>query len=343
MVTLNTYAAHKNAAQTFGALQTFSAGIDVVSGSTLKVSGLTSGYTALVAPTTGSNVTYTLPGADGTNNQVLTTNGLGTLSWLSVSGAAITLASTNAWTGVNSFAAKTTTSRLMGSTVSGYPFDTLNNGTITLSDAIAAQNLAKIYDPGVNGWTGNDNFAFINTYGSKWTGMGFHAGTGFEVLRVASSLSMTGYTKWQNVNAVVIGYLNDGPRILIQDYDLATEQTNTVRVLADNIVFGITGSGGLSYQSIRTIADVSTTLDHTAAYILLGGTGAYTITLPSASTSNNTTRGRWYCFKKITATNVVTITAASGETIDGAASTTISTQYAALRIIAATDTAWYTV
>jgi len=35
------------------------------------------------AATVSSNVTWTLPAADGTNNQVLTTNGSGTLSWSS--------------------------------------------------------------------------------------------------------------------------------------------------------------------------------------------------------------------------------------------------------------------
>ena len=41
-----------------------------------------SNWLAFQAPTTvASNVTWTLPGTDGTSNQVLTTNGSGTLSW----------------------------------------------------------------------------------------------------------------------------------------------------------------------------------------------------------------------------------------------------------------------
>ena len=43
-------------------------------------------YVALVAPTSvSSNVTWTLPGSDGVNGQVLSTNGTGTLSWSTVS------------------------------------------------------------------------------------------------------------------------------------------------------------------------------------------------------------------------------------------------------------------
>jgi hypothetical protein len=46
-------------------------------------------YVALQAPTTvASNVTFTLPGADGTADQVLTTNGSGVLSFATISGGA---------------------------------------------------------------------------------------------------------------------------------------------------------------------------------------------------------------------------------------------------------------
>ena len=47
-----------------------------------------SNYVAFKSPgTVASNVTWTLPSADGTSNQVLTTNGLGTLSWSTPSGS----------------------------------------------------------------------------------------------------------------------------------------------------------------------------------------------------------------------------------------------------------------
>lgn len=46
-----------------------------------------SNYVAFVAPTTVStNVTWTLPATDGTNGQVLSTNGTGTLSWSTAAG-----------------------------------------------------------------------------------------------------------------------------------------------------------------------------------------------------------------------------------------------------------------
>lgn len=46
-----------------------------------------SNYVAFKAPgTVSANVTWTLPSTDGTSNQVLTTNGSGTLSWATASG-----------------------------------------------------------------------------------------------------------------------------------------------------------------------------------------------------------------------------------------------------------------
>lgn len=47
----------------------------------LRLKGATSGYVGLGVPATAGSTTYTLPSADGTNGQALTTNGSGTLSW----------------------------------------------------------------------------------------------------------------------------------------------------------------------------------------------------------------------------------------------------------------------
>ena len=52
----------------------------------LEPSGSGTNYTALKAQAQAANVTYTLPAADGTNGQVLSTNGSGTLSWATASG-----------------------------------------------------------------------------------------------------------------------------------------------------------------------------------------------------------------------------------------------------------------
>lgn len=51
---------------------------------TVKLLGSTSGYTELAAAAVATPTTFTLPAADGTNGQVLTTSGTGVLSWTSV-------------------------------------------------------------------------------------------------------------------------------------------------------------------------------------------------------------------------------------------------------------------
>lgn len=53
---------------------------------TLRLSGATSGYVGLAPAAAAGSTTYTLPAADGTSGQVLSTNGSGTLSWASSGG-----------------------------------------------------------------------------------------------------------------------------------------------------------------------------------------------------------------------------------------------------------------
>ena len=47
----------------------------------LQLSGSTSGYVGFKAPAAGTNTSYTWPSADGTNGQVLSTDGSGNMSW----------------------------------------------------------------------------------------------------------------------------------------------------------------------------------------------------------------------------------------------------------------------
>jgi hypothetical protein len=54
---------------------------------TLRLNGSTSGYTEIDAPAVAGSNTLTLPGGNGTNGQVLTTDGAGALSFTTVAGA----------------------------------------------------------------------------------------------------------------------------------------------------------------------------------------------------------------------------------------------------------------
>ncbi len=53
---------------------------------TMRLSGATSGYVGLAPAAAAGSTTYTLPAADGTTGQALTTNGSGALSWSSAGG-----------------------------------------------------------------------------------------------------------------------------------------------------------------------------------------------------------------------------------------------------------------
>ena len=59
----------------------------------LRLSGSTSGYVGIQPPAVAGSTTYTLPSADGTNGQVLSTNASGVLSWATIATSGGTLTS----------------------------------------------------------------------------------------------------------------------------------------------------------------------------------------------------------------------------------------------------------
>ena len=61
----------------------------------LEPSGSGTNYTAFKAQAQAGDVTYTLPAADGTSGQLLSTNGSGTLSWATAGGASVLSKSAN--------------------------------------------------------------------------------------------------------------------------------------------------------------------------------------------------------------------------------------------------------
>lgn len=74
-------------------------GINVKGG--IRLAGSTSGYVGISPAAAAGSATYTLPSADGTNGQTLTTNGSGTLTWATASGGTgnvQTFTSSGTWT-----------------------------------------------------------------------------------------------------------------------------------------------------------------------------------------------------------------------------------------------------
>jgi hypothetical protein len=80
-----------------------------------------SNYVAFKAPATvAADVTWTLPSADGTTGQVLTTNGIGTLSWSTVSGGGTGLSSRGVVTAVTSSLTNGSTGNISITGAKGY-------------------------------------------------------------------------------------------------------------------------------------------------------------------------------------------------------------------------------
>ena len=145
-----------------------------------------SNWVAFQGPATvASNVTWTLPSADGTNGQVLSTNGSGTLSWAS-SGAGT----------VTSVAFSTGTT---GLSVSGSPIT--SSGTITLAGTLAVAN-------GGTGQTSYTNGQLLigNTLENTLTKATLTAGSGISITNGNGSITIaaTGSGGFSPVTAAMI-------------------------------------------------------------------------------------------------------------------------------------------
>ena len=147
-----------------------------------------SNYVAFKSPgTVSTNVTWTLPSADGTSNQVLTTNGSGTLSWSSPAGSGTVTSvglsmptgfsvSGSPVTGSGTLAVTTTLNGILKGNGSGFTTATASTDYAPATTGTSAQLLAN------NGTGGFSNV----TVGSNLT---LSAGT----------LSATGGLAWQSV------------------------------------------------------------------------------------------------------------------------------------------------
>jgi hypothetical protein len=203
---------------------------------------------------TGDTLTVTsvnatnLAGALTTASQTAITS-VGSLTSLDLTGN-ITLSQTNV---IGSTVGEIQSGRMAArySTKNGtgtaYYMDFNNSSTINSSDAVNAGRIETSLNVSSAGYEYAQP-AFGSSYGTKKVGLGFHVGTGADILKVASSTSPL-YT--DNVNAVIVGYMNNGPRISIMDRSLSDDTANVMAFVADTFRFtgNLVTSNGLFWPN----------------------------------------------------------------------------------------------
>ncbi len=135
---------------------------------TIRLSGSTSGYVGLAPAAAAGSTTYTLPFADGTNGQVLTTNGAGVLAWNTASSSQWTTSAGNIYFQPGNAGIGTTnvtdsltvygTLRVKGRTSDTLAIVADNNGNVGIGDGSYGPKLH------VTGHLGTPDIAIIETF-----------------------------------------------------------------------------------------------------------------------------------------------------------------------------------
>ena len=202
-------------------------------------------YTALRAQAQTSNITYTLPAADGTSGQLLSTNGSGALSWASMSGWGLTgnsiTASTAAlgaaptggsWLGTTNSAALSiatnNSTRMIIASLGGISM----GSTLTVNDLITGNNGATIsgtltVNNGINAAT------TINTGTS--TGAVTIGGTGAQTINIGSTALTAATTQTVNIGTA-------GSSSAIKNVNIGSNSSSSSVVV-------VSGTGGISLNT----------------------------------------------------------------------------------------------
>ncbi len=197
-------------------------------------SGSGSNYTAFKAQAQTADVTYTLPAADGSNGQVLTTNGSGALSWATASGTTA-LSSITAATGTNSI-----NSSDFGQTWAWNTLSSTSALTLSSTSTAAASNTQTLLNIALSGANAT---ATQTTYGMQVV----NTHTGTSSTNIAGYFSASGGTN--NYGLLIangnVGIGNSAPLAL---------QHNTVTNGGTGLMIE-TASDGISY--LRFVEDPS--------------------------------------------------------------------------------------
>lgn len=269
-----------------------------------RIYGSTSGYFGLTVLAAAGSTTYTLPNADGTSGQALTTNGSGTLSWTTVSGGVA---------GVTSFSAGTTgltpAAASTGAVVLAGTLSTANGGTGSSSTTYCSltSNVTGTL-PVANGGTG-----LTATPSNGQVDIG--NGTGFTrtTLTAGSGVSIT-----NGAGSITIAATGSGGTV--------TSVSGTGTVNGITLTGTVTSTGNLTLGGTLSGVSLATQVTGTLP-VANGGTGQTTYTngqlLIGNTTGNTLTKATLTAGTGISITNGTgSITIANGLT--GSTTTTLT-------------------
>lgn len=240
---------------------------------TLRLSGATSGYVGFAPAAAAGSTTYTLPSADGTSGQVLSTNASGVLSWatpVSGSGASAriavwsgtsTLTSTSYLTYVATSANLSIGSSSLGNISSGQS-NTVFGHSILTSAANVFQTTA----------IGKGALQQATTGSTDNTAIGFNAGTYNNAVTTSTNMTFVGSStglgsSTQRTNSTAIGF------------EATVDADNTVVLgssAVTNVLMGSTALAKVKAGSLQLTTGAKPTCDATTRgtqWYVAGGAG----------------------------------------------------------------------
>lgn len=326
-----------------------------------------SNYVALRSPTTvASNLTFTLPGVDGSSGQVLSTNGSGALSWITPATGTGDITDVNAGTGLSGGGASgsvtlnvdvgTTANKIVqldgsgklpaldGSNLTNLPNNTastvLTGFTTGADTAVTNTDTVETAVEKLQGQiAGNDTAIAANA--SAIAGKENTLTKGNLTEDTSSVLTITGGTGSvigsgvsilvKQATSTISGYLSSADWNIFNDKLGASNVDNTtIEVSGGNLRVkdgGIT-SAKIAHTLETKSADYTvTTADINKTFLVSGDT---TITLPPAATAGS---GFTLTVKNTDASEKVTIDANASELIDGSEVKSLDGQYATVQLI----------
>ncbi|MES3037881.1 MAG: hypothetical protein V4736_08245 [Bdellovibrionota bacterium] len=250
----------------------------------IRMSGQTSGFVALKSPAVSGSVTYTLPSADGSAGQALSTNGAGILYWSAAGAPTVTgsaaLANGSIWVGDGSNVAQVRT--LTGDvSISNTGVSAITNNSVTSAKILdSAVTTSKLNDQSVTYGKLQNVTASQRLLGRATAGAG-----SAEELSLGSGLTLTG-TILSVANPTVVGSALNSAQMWLGN--------------AGNVAAAVTmsGDGSLTNTGTFTVANNTVTYakmqDVSASARLLGrataGAGdAEELTIGSGLTLTGTT------------------------------------------------------